>query len=356
MAGDRVLVLGGAGFIGANVARAFLDAGHEVTVLARDPREIRALDGVEKRVEVVRGDLSDRASLVGPMRAARNVVHAAGHYPIGALDAAGTLRRGVTEMRNVLSAAREAGVRRLVYTSSLSTIGPSPDPTRLPDERDHYLPGSVPSSYFEVKWAMEAEAYRAVARGQDVVILNPTLALGPWDVKPTTGQLVVRLARGRLPVYVEGKVNVVHVRDVARGHVLALERGTPGERFIIGGENLWARDLLALVAREAGVRPPYSDVPYRALRAASLATEVASRVGFEVGTRLRPFAPRVAKAVSRAPALPLDGVDIFHHAQAVDAWKARTELGVPATPVADAVRDALAWFRERGYLDGHSTR
>ncbi len=352
MTDARVLVIGATGFIGANVVRALLGRGYAVRGLRRESSDLKAIEGVADRVEFAVGDLRDRASLVAAMRGADFVVHAAGHYPGSGLDTPATVRRGVSEMRNVLGAARDASVRRLAYTSSLTTIGRPSREGRMADERDHYLPGSVPNAYFEVKWAMEQECYRAIARGLDVVTLCPTIVLGEWDVKPTSGRLVTMIANRELPIAVDATVNVVHARDVAEGHVAALATGEASDRYVLGGENLTARELFRTIADAAGVPPPTREVPLGPLRAASFATEIASRVSSEVGKRIGPVAPRVARALRRPPALPLEVVDVLRHAQPVDAGKARRELGIEFAPAKAAVGDALAWFRSHGYVRG----
>ena len=232
----RCCVLGATGFIGGQIARAAVARGWQVRGLRRRPHATGAVGDLE--VEWVSGDLADPASLVAAMRGCPLVFHAAAYYPHRARDVWDTVRHGVTGMRNVLAAASAAGVKRLVYTSALTTVGPPSDPRQLAGERDLYTPGSVPLPYFEVKWAMEMEAARATAQGLPVVTLLPTAVFGPGDVKPTTGVILLMVARGQLPVTVEGTINVVDGRDVAAGHVAAAERGRPGRRYILGGHNL----------------------------------------------------------------------------------------------------------------------
>jgi dihydroflavonol-4-reductase len=234
-------------------------------------------------------------------------------------------------MRHVLRAAAEAGVGRLVYTSTLTTIGPPAEPGRLADERDFYLPGSTDSAYFECKWAMEAEAWRAIAEGLPVVIVNPTAVFGPWDVKPTTGEILLNVAKGRLPFWLDLEVNVVDARDMGQGQVLAAEQGRVGQRYILGGENLTLRHALTVTAQEAGVRPPR----WRA----SLGL-----VGAVV---------RIAEILGRLPLvkpLPLEHFKTLREWRALDTTRAQRELGLEARPFIETVRDTLAWFREYGYL------
>jgi dihydroflavonol-4-reductase len=323
------LVLGSTGCIGNNVVRACLEAGWEVRAFHRASSKTWMLDGLE--VEHATGDLHDRDSLLAAMRGCDVVFHAAAYYPRHSLDMAGSLRDAVSGMRNVLAAVAEAKAGRLVYTSTLTTIGPAGEPGRLSDERDFYLPGSTDSAYFESKWAMEAEAWRAVAGGLPLVIVNPTAVFGPWDVKPTTGEILVNVAKGRFPVWLDLDVNVVDARDVGRGQLLAAERGRTGQRYILGGENLPVRQALAVAAQEAGVKPPRWRAPLGLLGAVVKTGEALGRL------------PLVQP-------LPLEHFKTLREWRALNTTKARTELGFEPRPFVDTVRDTLAWFREHGYL------
>jgi dihydroflavonol-4-reductase len=325
----RALVLGSTGCIGNNVVRACLEAGWTVRAFHRATSKTWMLDGLD--VEHATGDLHDRDSLVAAMRGCDVVFHAAAYYPLHSLDMAGSLRDAVGGMRSVLAAAAEARVDRLVYTSTLTTIGPPSDPGRLADERDFYLPGSTGSAYFETKWAMEAEAWRAVAQGLPVVIVNPTAVFGPWDVKPTTGEILLNVAQGRFPVWLDLDVNVVDARDVGRGQLLAAERGRTGQRYILGGENLPVRQALATAAREAGVNPPRWRASLGLVSAVVKAGEAVGRLPL-----VRP--------------LPLEHFKTIREWRALDTTKCRTELGLEPRPFVETVRDTLAWFREHGYL------
>ena len=323
------LVLGSTGCIGNNVARACLAAGWTVRAFHRISSQTWMLDGLD--VEHVTGDLNDAGSLVAAMRGCDVAFHAAAYYPRHSLDMSGSLRDAVSGMRCVLHAATEAGLGRLVYTSTLTTIGPPAEPGRLASERDYYLPGSTRSAYFECKWAMEAEAWRAIAEGLPVVIVNPTAVFGPWDIKPTTGEILLNVAQGRFPVWLDLEANIVDARDVGQGQVLAAEQGRVGQRYILGGENLSVRQALTVAAQEAGVRPPR----WRA----SLGL-----VGAVV---------TIGEALGRLPLvkpLPLEHFKTLREWRALDTGKARQELGFAARPFVETVRDTLAWFREYAYL------
>jgi dihydroflavonol-4-reductase len=325
----KALVLGSTGCIGNNVVRACLAAGWTVRAFHRPTSQTWMLDGLD--VEHALGDLHDAPSLERAMRGCDIVFHAAAYYPRHSLDMAGSLQDAVREMRKVLHTTAQAGVSRLVYTSTLTTIGCPSEPGRLANERDFYLPGSTDSAYFESKWAMEAEAWRAIAQGLPVVIVNPTAVFGPWDVKPSTGEILVNVAKGRLPVWLDLDLNVVDARDVGRGEVLAAEQGQIGERYILGGENLSLREAVSTAAQEAGVSPPRWRASLGLVKAVVKAGEALGHLPF-----VRP--------------LPLEHFKTMREWRALDTGKARQQLGFEPRPFLVTVRDTLAWFREYGYL------
>jgi dihydroflavonol-4-reductase len=325
----QALVLGSTGCIGNNVVRACLAAGWKVRAFHRPTSQTWMLDGLE--VEHTIGDMGDVASLEMAMRGCDVVFHAAAHYPRHSLDMAGSLREAVCGMRSVLHSAAKVGIGRLVYTSTLTTLGSPAEPGRLADERDFYLPGSTESAYFESKWAMEAEAWRAIAQGAPVIIVNPTAVFGPWDVRPTTGEILVNVARGRLPVWLDLDVNVVDARDVGQGEVLAAEHGQIGQRYILGGENLTLREAVTTAAKEAGVRAPR----------------------WRASLGLMGAVVKVGEALGHLPLvrpLPLEHFKTMREWRALNTNKARQELGFVPRPFLETVRDTLAWFREYGYL------
>jgi dihydroflavonol-4-reductase len=325
----QAVILGSTGCIGNNIVRACLAAGWSVRAFRRATSQTWMLEGLD--VDQVIGDLSDPASLADAMQGCDVAFHAAAYYPRHSLDMNGSLRDAVRGMRHVLDAAAQAGVGRLVFTSTLTTIGPPSEPGRLSDERDFYLPGSTGSAYFESKWAMEAEAWRAIAKGLPLVIVNPTAVFGPWDVGPATGEILLNVAKGRMPVWMDLEVNVVDARDVGIGHVLAAERGQVGERYILGGENLGVREALTIAAREAGAQPPRWRAPLGLLSGLVRAGEALGRL------------PLVQP-------LPLEHFKTMGEWRALDCSKADRELGFTARPFLDTVRDTLAWFREYNYL------
>jgi len=322
----KALVLGGTGFIGGQIARAALAAGYAVRALRRRPDAVGALGDVAAEIEWVQGDLDDPASLATAAQGCDVLFHAAAHYPVSSRDVFGEVAYAQTQMGHVLAAAKQVDIERLIYTSSLTTVGPPAQPGRLADERDFYRPGSSGSAYYEVKYAMEHMALRAAEDGWPVVILLPTAVFGPGDVKPTTGQLLLEVARGRVPFYLDAVINAVDGRDVAAAHLAAVERGRVGQRYIVGGHNLALRDGLTVAARIAGVPPPRIKLPM-------------------------PFVHAVVRLAATLP-----GVELPEHGRTLRFWqplstlKAQRELGLTVRPFEQTVRDTLAWFRQRGYL------
>ncbi len=320
-------VTGASGFVGANLVRALLARGWHVRALVRG--EASSLTGLD--VELIRGDLFS-PELAGAMRGCDALFHVAATYSLWRRDREAMLRANIEGTRSVLAAARSAGVPRTVHTSSVAAIGVRPG--GLPaDESYQSPPGRLIGAYKRSKYLGEAEARRAFEAGQDVVIVNPTTPVGPWDAKPTpTGEIVVRFLNGRMPAYVDTGLNVVDVRDVAAGHVLAYERGVAGERYILGHENLTLRALLARLAAIAGRPAPRIRLP----RAIPLAYAA--------------FGEYVLARVGLTPDVSLESVRMAKQRMFYTAEKAVSELGLPQSPVTGALADAVTWFRDHGHV------
>ncbi len=326
----KILVVGATGFIGAHTARALAAAGYPVRATRRASSPIWHLSDVE--VEWVEADLDDAASLSAALDGCLGVIHAAGFYPRDGVDVDAARRRGVAQMRHLLDVCLERRIPRLVYVSSPATLGAGADPDAERAEADLYVPGTVADAYFETKWAMEAEIYRYVRRGLPVVITIPAAVFGPGDVKPTTGELLVRLADGRLPAVVGDALDAVDVRDVADSLVRALERGRPGRRYVLGGTNTSVDDFVSLVCELAGADKPRFHLPSSPVRHLARAAErLVRRVGLD------------------APPMVV-GVDLAVYSRPLNSDRARAELDHHSRPLRTTLADALAWFDEHGYL------
>lgn len=314
----NVCVLGATGFIGGHIARAAVAEGWYVRAVRRNPNNMGAI--VDVPLEWSTGNLADVDSLRRAMSGCEVVFHAAAAYPQDFRHIDAEVARARSEMDNVLQAAKSARVSRLIYTSSITTIGVPPK-GRLADERDVYRSGSVRSAYFEAKFAMERLALRE-SSNPDVVVMAPTAVFGPGDVKPTTGVVIRDAARGRIPAYFDATINAVDVRDVARSHIEAVQRGQRAERYILGGSNLTIYDVLRLSCKEAGRQPPWIKLP-RSL---------------------------VAGAIKLTDALPFmhvpENFRTFQFWQPVSSQKAQTELNHATRPFEETVRDTVAWFNQ----------
>jgi dihydroflavonol-4-reductase len=327
----RALVTGGTGFVGSQVVRALVEDGVEVRVLARPGSDRRAL--ADLPVEVVTGDLAEPPSLAAPLRGVETPYHVAADYRLWAPDPAVLYRVNVGGTRALLLAAAAAGVSRVVYTSSVGTLGLPPDGGPGTEATPVQLEDMV-GDYKRSKYLAEREAEAAAARGLPVVIVNPSAPIGPWDWKPTpTGRMLVDYLKGRMLAYLDTGLNLVHVRDVARGHLLAAERGRPGERYILGhGQgNLALRAIFERLAPYTGIPAPRVRLPHRAA--------LAIGAGAELVARLRGTEPAVARTAVR----------MAKKRMYFDPSKAIRELGLPQTPVDQALRDAVDWFWANGY-------
>ncbi len=318
------LILGATGFIGGHIARQALAQGWRVRGLRRRPGTVGAWAG--EGIDWFEGDLDVADGLEPAFEGAEIVFHAAAFYPAGGGRASEATARGVAQTRNVLEACRRARVARLVYTSTLTTIGgPPAGEERLADERDRYLPGSLPASaYYESKYAMESEILRTASSW--ALVLNPTAVLGPGDVHLSMARVLLAAARGQMGLWVRATTNVVDVRDAAAAHVRAAVVGRPGERTILGGHNLTVRELLERVARLTGRRPPRRELPLGVLDAAAF---------------LASFVPGLAGGSGH-----LRGVRRW---QGYDTSKARQELGLTPRPLEETLRDALDWLEANGH-------
>jgi dihydroflavonol-4-reductase len=327
----KALVTGATGFVGAAVARTLSAAGWQVRVLVRPGSDRGNLQ--QLAAEVAEGDLNDLGSLERALEECEALFHVAADYRLGARDPKPLYLTNVEGTRNILSAARTVGVKRTVYTSSVATIGIPPDGTPG-EECTPVGVSNMIGHYKRSKYLAEEVAREAARTGMSVVIVNPSTPVGPGDIKPTpTGQLVLDAASGRMPAYVDTGLNIVHVDDVAAGHLLAFERGTTGERYILGGEDMTLQTILAHIARLVGRKPPRIRLPYAAVLPVAYIAEA------------------FAKVSGRSGRVTLEGVRMSRKRMFFSSAKAVRELGYRWRPPLEAFEDAVRWFRERGRLN-----
>lgn len=320
------LVTGANGFVGAAVVRSLLARGEDVRALARPESNTVNLDALA--VEIVRGDITDSESLLAAMRGCRTVFHVAADYRLWVPDPDAMYRTNVEGSVNVVESAAAAGADRLVYTSSVAVLGINPDKTPA-DETTPVGIADMVGPYKRSKFlAEQAVRKKAAALGFPVVIVNPSTPIGPGDFRPTpTGRIIVDAARGKMPAYVDTGLNIVHVDDVAQGHLLACDAGRPGERYILGGADLSLRTILELVAARSGRKPPVLRLPRAAVYPVALGAEALARLfGIE-------------------PVVTRDELRMARKHMYFSSRKAETELGYRWRPPEEAIADALAWFR-----------
>ncbi|MGE3536117.1 MAG: hopanoid-associated sugar epimerase [Candidatus Tectimicrobiota bacterium] len=323
------LVTGATGFIGANVVRALLDAGTAVRVLVRQHSDRRNLAGLP--VEVVYGDLGDPASLRSALQHCQTLYHVAAFYSLWTPQPQEMYAVNVQGTTNLLQAAYDLGLQKVVYTSSVATIA-LPEDGRPGDETMSLAPEQAIGHYKRSKVLAEQVALDFCRQGLPLVVVNPAAPIGPWDIKPTpTGKILVDFLRRKMPAYLDTGLNLVDVRDVAHGHLLAAQHGKVGERYILGCQNMTLRDILQLAAELSGFPAPRWRIPYGVALLAGYISEGCARV------------------TGKPPLVPVAGVRMARHRMYFTAQKAVRELGLPQSPVAEAMRQAILWFREHGY-------
>jgi dihydroflavonol-4-reductase len=326
----KALVTGASGFVGSAVARKLAERGLAVRALIRrgSPRE--HLAGLD--LEFVTGDLRDAVSVRQAMAGVRWLFHVAADYRLWARDPNEIVENNVAGTRIVMQEAQRAGVERIVYTSSVATLRTGPSGETF-DESVNLDESHAIGAYKLSKLLAERVVSEMAAKGLPVVIVNPSTPVGPRDVKPTpTGRLIVEAAAGRVPAFVDTGLNMVHVDDVAEGHLAALTRGRVGERYILGGQNASLSEILATVARQAGRKPPRVKIPRAAIYPVALAAEA------------------VARRTGREPFITVDGLKMSKNRMFFTVAKAERELGYRARPYAEGIKDAVAWFRQTGRL------
>jgi dihydroflavonol-4-reductase len=324
------LVTGGTGFIGANIVRTLLEAGSAVRVLVRRNSDTRNLAGLP--VHIVHGDLRDSDSLRAALQGCRTLYHVAAHYSLWTPHPEELYRTNVEGTATLLQLALQLGVEKVVYTSSVATVGLPADGS--PGDETMTLPLSEAVGHYKrSKILAEQRALAFCAQGLPLVVVNPAAPIGPWDIKPTpTGKIVVDFLRRKLPAYLDTGLNLIDVRDVAHGHLLAAQHGKIGERYIFGHRNMLLRDIFHLLAAVSGLPAPRWRIPYTVALATGYVSEW------------------IARWTRKPPMVPLVGVQMAQRPMYFTAQKAVRELGLPQSPIDEAMRQAVQWFRTHGYV------
>lgn len=334
----KCFVTGGSGFVGANLVHELVARGHGVKALVRPGSDCRGLRGAA--FEPVEGDLSDRARLRAAMRGCEWCFHVAASYHLWLRDYRPMYAANVAGTRNAIEAAADAGCAPIVYTSTVGCIGlprrghgeitPSNEATPVSEAQ-------MSNHYKLSKWQGEQAALALARQGLPVIIVNPSTPVGPRDAKPTpTGKVIVDFLNRQMPAYLETGLNIVHVRDVAAGHILAAEKGRLGERYILGhGQGNWTmKEVLAVLEEISGVPAPQYCIPYFVALAAAYVSEAISAL------------------TGKPPKAPLAGVRMARYKMFFDPAKAIRELGLPQTSPKQALTEAVEWFRQHGYVKG----
>jgi len=323
------LVTGAAGFLGSHVTRQLVARGDDVRVLLRASSTNRAI--ADLPLEYVTGDLRDPASLDRAMKGVKRVFHVAADYRLWAKRKQDIYDSNVGGTKNLLYAAKRAGVEQLIYTSTVATI--AVDRPQHPNEFTDAKLEEMVGHYKRSKWMAEKEALGAAKSGLPVIVAMPTTPVGPWDWKPTpTGKIILDFLNGKMPGYVKTGLNFVGVEECAAGHLLIAEKGKVGERYLLGGENLTLKQVLDTLAKITGLRAPILKIPHGLALGVAYANTALSRL------------------VGREPGIPVEGVKIARHMMFVDCARAKRELGFRAGPVAAALERAVRWYEANGYI------
>ena len=326
----KVFVTGATGFIGASLVRELLKDGAEVRALARPRSDRRNLHGLD--LEICEGDLRDRDSLEKGLRGCEILFHAAADYRLWTRNPAEMYEINVGGTRNILEAALSRGISRVVYTSSVGTLG-NPGTGEPGNETTPVGFSEMVGDYKKSKFLAEREAENFIGRGLPIVIVNPSTPIGALDIKPTpTGKIIVDFLNRRMPAYLDTGLNIIDVEDCARGHILAANKGRIGEKYILGNENLTLRRIFAMLEEITGLPAPKVRLPYTPILLAAYVNEAISR------------------CTGKEPLIPLAGVRMARKFMYFDPSRAVRELGLMQRPVIESLGKAASWFRANGYV------
>ena len=326
----KTFVTGATGFIGASIVRELLRDGREVRVLVRSTSNLSNLKGLD--VEICKGDLLDTSVLRSGLKGCDVLYHAAADYRLWTRTPDEMYRTNVGGTTAILQAALDCGISRVVYTSSVGTLGYSRNGTPGTEDTKVTLADMV-GPYKKSKFLAEREAEKFIPRGLPLVIVNPSTPVGPWDIKPTpTGKIIVDFLKRKMPAYLDTGLNLIAVEECARGHILAEQKGRIGRKYILGNANLSLCDIFRILQDITGIAAPKVRLPYAPVLMAAWLNEGLSRI------------------TGREPLIPLAGVQMAAHHMYFDSGRAVLELGLPRTPVKEALERAVEWFRTNSYV------
>jgi dihydroflavonol-4-reductase len=323
------LVTGAAGFLGSHVARQLVARGEPVRVLLRASSQNRAI--ADLPLEYVTGDLRDSESLDRALKGVTRVFHVAADYRLWAKDSKDIYDSNVGGTKNIIAAAKRAGVQQFIYTSTVATI--AVDRPAHPNEKTDAKLDEMIGHYKRSKWMAEREVLNAAKEGFPAIVAMPTTPVGPWDWKPTpTGKIIVDFLNGRMPGYVDTGLNFVGVEECAAGHLLVAEKGKVGERYLLGSENLTLKQVLDILSNITKLPAPIFKFPHGVALGAAYASTFFSRL------------------IGKEPGIPVEGVKIAQHKMFVDCSRATRDLGFKAGPVSSALQRAVHWYEQNGYV------
>jgi len=333
--GLKTLVTGAAGFLGSHLTRQLVARGADVRVLLRPSSSNRAI--ADLPLEYMTGDLRDATSLDRALSGVQRVFHVAADYRLWSKRSQDIYDSNVGGTKNLLEAARRAGVEQFIYTSTVATI--AVDRPEHPNEFTNAKLDEMVGHYKRSKWLAEKEVLNAAKQGFPAIVAMPTTPVGPWDWKPTpTGKIILDFLNGKMPGYVATGLNFVGVEECAAGHILLSEKGTVGERYLLGAENLTLKGVLDILAEITGLPAPSLKIPHGLALGVAYAETAFSRL------------------IGREPQIPVEGVKIAQHLMFVDCSRARRELGFEAGPVAGAFERAVSWYETNGYIVPHRAK
>ncbi len=327
----KTLVTGASGFIGSRLVKRLLQTGAQVKVLVRKESNLENLQGLS--IELAYGDLRDYETLRSALEGCDALFHVAADYRLWVPNPDQLYKTNVEGTVNIMRASLEEGVKRVVYTSSVATLGLNPDASPADEDTPVSIRDMI-GHYKRSKFIAEEKVREMVKKNRlPAVIVNPSTPIGPGDIKPTpTGRIIIEAASGRMPAYVDTGLNIVHVDDVATGHILAFEKGRIGERYILGGENISLKRLLQEIARIMERPAPRI------------------RLSPNLILPLAYIAEAIAKITRKEPFVTVDGVLMSKKKMFFSIDKARRELGYSARPAIEAIKDSIDWFKQKGYI------